>query len=366
MPQDRPSNAGPEQRQSRTLKCLLDTHQRPGTRYTIGMKLSVFRRRHLLLPGLLLLSLALHLLALAWIDARPTPRVTASGPLAVTLASASVSASRAAPALPTPALPTTAPPATTPAVAASAPAAVAARRRAPAPAPADAALRPIDSAATPQEDSGPPEKASQYRTASHDSVHIAYRMTGADAGSGHLDWRTDGSSYRLAFDGVLGEIASEGGLDDAGIAPRRTAEQLGTGQATTLFDRAAGRIVDGVTGRGAQLVAGSQDDASVLMQLGAIGQADPDQLRSRLAFWIGGVRGARMVYFEMTGEERLETGVGALETVRLVRLPEKGLPQLEVWLAPERAWLPVQLRLTGADGAARTQTVSAISAADPD
>lgn len=317
------------------------------------MRLSVFQERHLLLPILFLLSLVLHLLAIAWFDPRPAPRLIPRGPLAVTLAGAS----RATPSLPTvvPAAPQTIPPA---------PAPVRPRPRPPVPqATADAATATPENAVMPLPDTGPPEKPAQYRTASHDSVRIDYRVTGTDDADAHLAWQTDGSSYRLELRGVLGEFVSEGGLDDAGISPRRTSERLGAGQATTLFDRASGRIVDSVTGRSAQLVAGSQDDASVLLQLGAIGQADPDQLRSRLAFWIGGVQGARMVVFEMMGTEPIDTGIGLLETVRLARLAQDGLPLLEVWLAPQRAWLPVQLRVTGPDGAVRTQTVSAIGVA---
>jgi hypothetical protein len=320
------------------------------------MRLSVFQGRFLLLPALLLLSLMLHLVAIAWFDPRPAPRVTAGGPLAVTLAGATRTTSAA------PALPVVAPPA--PDVLPAVPDPVPARRRAPdAAAPADTAPSTAESAALPPQEPGPTEKPAQYRTATSDSVRIDYRVTGMDTDSAHLAWKTDGSSYRLELDGILGEFVSEGGLDDAGIAPRRTGERLGAGQATTLFDRASGQIVDGVTGRSAPLLAGSQDAASVLMQLGAIGQADPDQLRSTLAFWIGGVKGARMVYLEKAGQERIDTGIGALDTVRLVRRAEDGLPQLEVWLAPARAWLPVQLRVTGPDGAVRTQTVSAIDVA---
>lgn len=222
---------------------------------------------------------------------------------------------------------------------------------------------------------GPSGKPGQYRTALPDSVRIDYRIRVSanvsdaaasaprDAGSAQLRWDTDGSSYRLAVDGVLGALRSEGGLDDAGIAPQRSSAQRGAGQATTLFDRAGGQIVDAVSGHSAQWVAGSQDAASVLLQLSGIGQSDPDQLRSTLGFWIGGVHGARMAYFEMAGRERLETALGTLETVRLVRLDQAGAAQLEVWLAPEHGWLPVQLRLTGADGAVQTQTVAAITLA---
>ncbi|MEW7847742.1 DUF3108 domain-containing protein [Massilia aurea] len=318
------------------------------------MRLSVFHGRHALLPILFLLSLALHLLVFAWFDPRPAPRA-ATAPLAVTLTGADPAP---APAV----LPTVAPPVRAPQATpkpASQPRAPAAAQPAP---PSEPAAGATGSEVLPTQDGGPPQRPSQYRTASHDSLRIDYRVSGMDADSAHLSWETDGSRYRLELDGIVGEMASEGGLDDAGIAPRRTRERLGTGQATTLFDRERGQIVDGLTGRSAQLAPGSQDDASVLMQLSGMGQADPDQLRSRVAFWVGGLKGARMVYFESAGPERLDTGIGPLDTVRLVRLADSGAPQLEVWLAPANAWLPVQLRLTETGGVVRTQTVVAISA----
>ena len=321
----------------------------------------VVQPRHLLLPVLFVLSLALHLLAIVWLDPRPAPRLAAAGPLTVTLAGTS-GTSVASPVLPVAAPPVQAPE-TAPVTPAPLPPTPPASDDA-ATAPAAAAAEPSTATTTlPQQDIGPLQRPSQYRTASHDTVRIDYCVNGTDGGNAHLAWETDGSSYRLELDGILGDFVSEGGLDDAGISPRRTSERMGTGQASTVFDRARGQIIDGVTGRSAQLLPGSQDAASVLLQLASIGQADPDQLRSRLAFWVGGVAGARVVYFETAGQESLDTGIGTLETVRLVRLADDSAPQLEVWLAPAKGWLPVQLRLSEPDGAARTQTVCAISAA---
>jgi len=329
-----------------------------GARYTTGMRMFVVQPRHLLLPILFVLSLLLHLLAIVWLDPRPTPRIAAAGPLTVTLAGAGVATAALPVAAPSVQAPVQAPE-TAPATPAPQPPALPASEEA-ATAPAAAAPEPSTASATlPRQDIGPRQRPSQYRTASHDTVRIDYCVSGIEGGNAHLAWETDGSSYRLELEGILGDFVSEGGLDDAGISPRTARERVGTGQATTVFDRARGQIVDGITGRSAQLVPGSQDDASVLLQLSGIGQADPDQLRSRLAFWIGGVNGARMVYFDTAGPERLDTAIGTLDTVRLVRLTDDGAPQLEVWLAPAKAWLPVQLRLTGPDGTVRTQTVCA-------
>lgn len=335
-----------------------------------------FLARYALLLWLCLLSLSLHVLAIAWIDPRPVrPPVGAdASAMAVHLVDATAALPAPQP-QPRPAPPA---PAATPA---------------PAPAPRQAepasAAEPAPAAATaPGNTSTPPAPApaersraypsvparlpGHYRTAVADSARIDYRVTSTSAGGDDRDegqarliWDSDGSDYRLELDGVLGEMVSEGGLDDAGIAPRRLRETLGVGQATTVFDRSNGEISDSLGARAPQqLVPGSQDLATVLLQLGGIGKFDPDQLGSVAEFWVGAMGGARIERFEVQGRERIETGIGALETVRLLRLEEdERAPLLEVWLAPDRHWLPVQLRITTPDGAMRTQTLAAIDMA---
>ena len=61
-------------------------------------------------------------------------------------------------------------------------------------------------------------------------------------------------------------------------------------------------------------------------------------------------------------QEELETKLGKLMTWHLSRPPKPGSynSRLEVWLAPEHDWYPVQIRNTEASGAVTTQTVTKI------
>ncbi|PYD87345.1 hypothetical protein DNF23_39330, partial [Pseudomonas syringae pv. pisi] len=198
----------------------------------------------------------------------------------------------------------------------------------------------------------------QFRVSPAPPARLDYRVSGG--GAARLEWRTDGSSYRLALDGILGALDSEGGLDDGGLAPLRASEPAGLGRASTEFDRARGVIVSHLGARRDQLAGGAQDRASLLLQLAGMGRANPDQLRGVLAFWIGAAGGARQERYEVMEMETVDTGIGALEALRLAQLAPEGAPRLEVWLAPGQAWLPVQLRLTLPDGAVRTQTLDAL------
>lgn len=200
----------------------------------------------------------------------------------------------------------------------------------------------------------------QFRVAPAPPARVSYRTS--DGASARLAWHTDGSRYRIEVDGILGRLESEGGLDDGGLAPLRASEPAGPGRATTEFDREHGVIVSHLGARRAQLAGGAQDRASLLLQLAGMGRADPDQLGGVLAFWIGAADGARLERYEVMGMETIDTGIGALEALRLAQLAPAGAPRLEVWLAPHRHWLPVQLRLTMPDGAVRTQTVVGIEA----
>jgi hypothetical protein len=80
-----------------------------------------------------------------------------------------------------------------------------------------------------------------------------------------------------------------------------------------------------------------------------------------LEFYVGAGDDAGVVRFQVLGPEELDSALGRLASMHLVQLAVPGQARLEVWLAPQRHWLPVQLRITDADGRALTQLVTAIS-----
>lgn len=315
------------------------------------MRFSAFLARYRRLLGIGLASLLLHLAALAWLDfpVQRAPGVREPAPLALRIARAGTDRAAHRPA-------SSPPPASRPALE-PAPEANDGQDAGPDAAPAALpALAPLQ--ADGRGEVRPAAMPGQFRVSPAPPARLDYRVSGG--GAARLDWRTDGSSYRLTLDGILGALDSEGGLDDGGLAPLRASEPAGPGRAITDFDREQGVIVSHLGARRDQLAGGAQDRASLLLQLAGMGRANPDQLRGVLAFWIGAAGGARLERYEVMGMETVDTGIGAVEALRLAQLAPEGAPWLEVWLAPGQDWLPVQLRLTLTDGAVRTQTLDAV------
>jgi len=257
-------------------------------------------------------------------------------------------------------------PSTTPA---PAPVATAAAQ-APAAAPVTASGQPLPQAAPDAGADAPVQMPGRYRVRMPDAVLLTYVQTRQTAFPGapqrlpdaHLDWRSDGERYALTVDGVLGRLSSRGGSGDAGVRPRSAAEERDGRQSVTEF--ADGAVRFGDSGRSLPDSTGIQDRASLLMQLAGIGLGEPDQVQAQesVDVVVAGALEATVERFQVIGRETLATPLGAIEAWHLAQRAAPGRPRLEVWLAPGRGWLPVQLRLTGVDGAAATQTVSAIAA----
>ena len=335
---------------------------------TSAMKIAVHLARHRRLAAWVGLSLLLHLLAFVLIDAMTAPRPPAIGtPLALRLVRAGAAAQPAVAqqrAQPRPqAAPQAAPERSTGPAAAPPPAPPEAATDAPAP----AAQAPA--AATPG--SAPLQMPGRYRVRLPPSSHLRYAVTHAAPGqpvvageAAQLIWEERDGAYRLRVEGVLGLLESEGGEDDAGIAPQQASEAgAAGGTQVTRFNREARRIEHGALAASAPLHLGSQDRASVLMQLAGMGVADPEQMQDTIDILVAGSGGARIARWQVVGSEQLNTPAGALTTVRLAQLTQAGEARVELWLAPERHWLPVQLRVTRPDGTVANQVVTSIEAA---
>ncbi len=323
---------------------------RPIRRYTSGMKIAVLLTRHRRLLALCGLSACAHLLLLELFAQRagaPSPAPPAGEALRLRLAYAAAPAPAPAP------VQATAPRAD-PGPLPRADAADSARQAAPSPTPA-ATTAPSTTPAAPAA-SAPPEAEGaplvqmpgRYRVRMPEPVRLSYALTRQvpgtapqAGGTATLDWRSDGERYALSVDGVLGALHSEGGSSDAGIAPRDA-------------------VTDAV---------GAQDRASVLMQLAGIGLAEPDQVRGQvqneIRIVVGGTEGAAIARYQVMGEEQLQTALGAMAAWRLAQVVPAGQARIELWLAPEHGWLPVQIRLVQADGSSATQTLTRIEPGAP-
>jgi hypothetical protein len=100
------------------------------------------------------------------------------------------------------------------------------------------------------------------------------------------------------------------------------------------------------------------------MQLAGIGLADPDQFAGTdtIEVVVAGARDLRVARFQVMGQEDVATGTGVVAAWHLAERAPPGQQRLDVWLAPQRGWLPVQIRV-GDGGASVTQTLRTLAPA---
>lgn len=195
------------------------------------------------------------------------------------------------------------------------------------------------------------------------------------SGVAAISWQTDGASYRMKVTaGVkllvtlnIFEQTSEGTVDADGIAPQKaTDKRLNRSMTAVHFNRPERRISFSASERVLDMLPGAQDQATLPFQLAGIGRADPSQFQGPVDIQVGESRDASVFRFHMAGEEDLETPLGTLKAVHLVRPPKPGSysSRIDVWLAPSLGWYPVQVRHTDSGGGTITQTLRKLSAAN--
>jgi hypothetical protein len=176
----------------------------------------------------------------------------------------------------------------------------------------------------------------------------------------YLDWRSDGASYALEIDGLPGRLSSRGASGDAGIVPAQATETQGDRALRTSFDPETGEVGFESSGTSAPGNIGIQDRASVLVQLAAIGRGNPEQLQDDIRIAVADAAAVGVSQYQVLGQEDVATGIGTLPAWHLAQAAAPGQARLELWLAPSQDWLPVQLRLTAADGTVSTQVLARV------
>ena len=67
--------------------------------------------------------------------------------------------------------------------------------------------------------------------------------------------------------------------------------------------------------------------------------------------------------FKVVKREKVRTGLGEVEAVRVARQPvrDKKEQELEIWLAPQHEWYPVKLRYADGDKEQVEQTLNTVT-----
>lgn len=219
---------------------------------------------------------------------------------------------------------------------------------------AEAAAAPVVAAEAPASREG---EIPLYRTLFPPPLTLHYTLSrGALLGTGELQWRPAGDRYALRLEGRLAGInvlvqTSQGGFDEAGIAPLRfTDQRMRRDVKAANFQREVGKITFSGPSTEFPLLMGTQDRLSWMIQLAAVAAAEPQRLApgGKVALYVVGARGdADLWVFRYVAHEAVAAGGGSVAAVKLAREP-RGLhdTQVEAWLDPARHHLPVRARLS--------------------
>ena len=222
--------------------------------------------------------------------------------------------------------------------------------------------------------------ARRYRVDLPPSARILLDVERTDAdgtlwhGEAAMAWTLDGGSYRMQVEAAVGlplarvnlvVLESEGRVGEAGFAPLTMTEKR-RGRAMTATHFGDGRITFSASAAAVALLPGTQDKATLPLQLAAIARGDSSQLGGDIEMLVGEERDASVFRFVVLGEEEIDTGLGRMAAWHLSRPPRAGSygSRLDIWLAPGHGWYPVKIRNIEASGAVTTQTVNQIDITD--
>jgi hypothetical protein len=134
---------------------------------------------------------------------------------------------------------------------------------------------------------------------------------------------------------------SRGRITPRGLVPEEFWDQRGDKRSSARFDAASGMLTLSPA-KGAPrhypYPEGVQDALSLFFQFALTA---PPQDR-QLGYTVFNGKKLRTYTYDIRGEEVLETALGALRTLRLVRAAD-GDGRFEIWLAIDRHYLPVRL-----------------------
>lgn len=195
------------------------------------------------------------------------------------------------------------------------------------------------------------------------SVRASYAgfMNGMAIGTINEVFETEGASYRIVSDtrptGLAAvilrqplHVTSAGQLSRQGLRPaqfeaRRSANESPV--VSAAFDWPGKQLTlkrDGKT-EAIALPPGTQDRLSVMYQFMFI---PPERLR-QLEIPMTNGRKLSRYHYRAADEVEIDTGVGRLRTVHLVKQRDPDDPVTEVWLSPQHQYLPVKMLIIDRD-----------------
>lgn len=171
-----------------------------------------------------------------------------------------------------------------------------------------------------------------------------------------LLWQQNRQTYQartsISAFGLERQQTSHGRIDEYGLAPERFSDKFRS-EVAAHFNRERGVVTFSANTPDVPLQPGAQDRLSVTIQLAALVASAPQGFApgTTLSIQTIGPRGGEIWLFTFGAMEALELPGGGLQGLKLWRQPRNPYDQkLEVWLAPELAYMPARIRITETNG----------------
>lgn len=213
-----------------------------------------------------------------------------------------------------------------------------------------------------------PEQGTQYQFDPPPSADLEYDVHAfADnlnwSGTSTLGWKTDGNRYSVDGEVYVRMFAkitfltftSSGDLGAFGVAPELYTEKKRNRAATnTHFNRERDLVSFSSSATTYPRVGGEQDRASIIWQLAAIGRGDPGKFApgAVIDMFVAGVRDGEVWRMQIIGQEDIRLIDGVHQVWHVVRQPRPGSydQRLDIWLDAAQQWYPARLRFTETNG----------------
>jgi len=207
----------------------------------------------------------------------------------------------------------------------------------------------------------PPESVQAHYDVYKDGLHVATMQESFESGAGKYQITSDSDPAGLLALFVRTKIKaqSSGTVTAGGLQPERMDYGRlddASKNVRAVFDWGAQQLHMSFDGRNetTPLVAATQDRVSVMYQFMFL---SPEKLKP-LEFPMTNGKKIDHYRYELAGHVTLDTPLGKLNTLHLVKQRERGENGIEVWLAADRHLFPVKVLFLENDGSRIEQVIT--------
>jgi len=209
---------------------------------------------------------------------------------------------------------------------------------------------------------GVPSTAHEAPVRVPESRRLHYDVSGQAKGfpyraRAELLWQHEGTGYNARLEIAAMLVGSRvqtsvGQITSDGLAPQRFSDKLRS-EVAAHFERDKNKVSFSANTPDVPLSPGAQDRLSVLLQLSSLLAGEPRRYTpgSVIAMQTVGPRDADEWHFVVGPEEGLNLNDGKHTARKLSREPQREFDlRVDVWLAADLGYLPVQLKMTQPNG----------------